>query len=147
MAINYAVLKNTQLTDLCSERDILLDRPIRGEMIKALMKWDMEQGEAEEMLEIDEEGEIVNSETKPEEETVKVTFHSKDEQDAPYVFVGLNGKGFYLPKETEIVIPKVLLNVIDDAIEYRFEQFKDNQGRTKFRPKKIHRFPYTILHD
>lgn len=85
-------------------------------------------------------------EEQPELKLVKVIFHSLGEQDIPYVFVGLNGASFYLPKEKEIEIPDFILkSCIKDAVEDRLMPKVGSDGSIDYIVRKVQRFPYTIV--
>jgi hypothetical protein len=85
-------------------------------------------------------------EEEPTLELVKVMFHSTGEQDLPYVFVGHNGRGFYIPKEIEVDVPKYILeSCIKDAVEDRLMPKVDIDGSINWITRKVQRFPYSII--
>jgi len=76
----------------------------------------------------------------------KVIFHNTRENDLPYIFVGHNGRGYYIPKETEVDVPDYILNsCIKDAIEDRLLPETQMNGDIKWVIRKLQRFPYTIV--
>jgi hypothetical protein len=83
----------------------------------------------------------------PQLEVLKVIFHHTGEQDIPYVFVGHNGKSFYLPKETEIEVPVYILNsCIKDAVEDRMmPKVNPQNGDINWIMRKVQRYPYSIV--
>ena len=107
---------------------------------------DMESGTAEEPLVADETG------LKPVEPTrvpcTRVRFHNTDRQDAKikYIFVGVNGKSWYLPKEKDIMVPNFILNsAIKDAVETIADQVVHQDGSIEWVPRDIMRFPYQVI--
>lgn len=76
----------------------------------------------------------------------RVIFHNTTENDLPFIFVGHNGRSFYLPRETEIDVPTYILNsCIKDAVEDRLVQVVLQNGDIEWKVRKIQRFPYTIV--
>jgi ribosomal protein S4E len=76
----------------------------------------------------------------------RVIFHNTMENDMPYIFVGHNGKGYYIPRETEVDVPDYILNsCIKDAIEERLIPVQQMNGDILWTKKKIQRFPYSIV--
>lgn len=76
----------------------------------------------------------------------RVIFHNTGENDLPYVFVGHNGKSYYIPKETEVDVPDYILgSCIKDAIEERLIPEQQMNGDIRWITKRIQRFPYSII--
>jgi hypothetical protein len=83
---------------------------------------------------------------KPNLELRKVIFHSIGEQDMPYVFVGHNGKGFYIPKEVEVDVPVYILNsCIKDAVEDRLFPSTQYDGTIEWKSRRVQRYPYSYV--
>ena len=83
---------------------------------------------------------------KPELKLIKVIFHSLGEQDIPYVYVGHNGAGFYLPKEVELEVPDFIMkSCIKDAVEDRLMPKVGVDGKINWITRKVQRFPYSIV--
>ncbi len=79
-------------------------------------------------------------------EVRRVIFHSISEQDMPYVFVGHNGKGYYLKKEIEIDVPVYILNsCIKDAVEDRLYPETQIDGTIEWKSRRVQRFPYSYV--
>ena len=134
------------LLELCVKREMCFEEePTQREIVLALFDWDKENGTLSEVIEEDEDGKVLSDIDKKREELITVIFHNKDEQDTPYVYIGLNGKSYYIPKDQECTIPKVLMGVIDDAIETRIYSKKNRDGKMVHEEKRINRFPYTIV--
>jgi hypothetical protein len=100
----------------------------------------------------DVKGEIKKTKTMVEEmkakeptlELRKVIFHSIGEQDMPYVFVGHNGKAYYIPKEIEVDVPVYILNsCIKDAVEDRLFPETQMDGSIEWKSRRVQRYPYS----
>jgi hypothetical protein len=76
----------------------------------------------------------------------RVIFHSIGEQDIPYVFVGHNGRAFYIPKEVEVEVPFYILNsCIKDAVEDRLYPATQLDGSIEWKSRKVQRYPYSYV--
>lgn len=85
-------------------------------------------------------------EKEPTLEMRKVIFHSITEQDMPYVFVGHNGRGYYLPKEQELDVPVYILDsCIKDAVEDRLFPETQTDGSIEWKSRRVQRFPYSYV--
>jgi hypothetical protein len=83
---------------------------------------------------------------KPKLELRRVIFHSIGEQDAPYVFVGHNGRGYYIPKEVELDVPVYILNsCIKDAVEDRLYPSTQMDGSIEWKTRRVQRYPYSYV--
>lgn len=149
---NYWNMKDVELKDLVINLNMEIDTEDwnRKEAIEALKLKDMATGEATEVLVQDETGvtEAVVDPNAGKIQVVKVRFHSTRESEAPYIFLGLNGKSYYVPREQDIYIPKELLDsCIKDAVEEHLIPERRTDGKINYITKKVQRFPYTELHD
>jgi hypothetical protein len=134
-AINYWKMTNDELKKLCEECRVEFNPTNRKETINKIKA---------------AKGELVSPEDErvpvaDKKDFVVVQFHNKDENDLPYVPVGLNGKFWYIPKERPVLIPRVILGVINDAVEVSFIQKKSPDGKLYLEEKKVYRFPYTVI--
>jgi len=148
MAKSFWNMKMEELERECLKREIHFEeKPDQRAMVHALFDWDKENGELKEAMMEDEEGNVeeIKKSADEDRQLVKVIFHSKDEQDIPYVFIGLNGKSFYFPRDIEITLPRMLLRVVDDAIETKFIPRKTSDGRIVYDERRVQRFPYTRM--
>jgi len=85
-------------------------------------------------------------EKEPKMEVRKVIFHSISEQDMPYVFVGHNGKAYYMKKEIEIDVPVYILNsCIRDAVEDRLFPETQMDGSIEWKSRRVQRFPFSYV--
>jgi len=76
----------------------------------------------------------------------RVIFHSTGEQDIPYVFVGHNGRAFYIPKEVEVEVPFYILNsCIKDSVEDRLYPATMQDGSIEWKSRKVQRYPYSYV--
>jgi hypothetical protein len=142
---NYWNMKDEEIKRLIEERELPYDLNefSRKTAIIALQISDVYLGDATDALEENEDGELVK--TMRKKGYVKVRFHNTQDNDVPYLFIGHNGKAFYIPKEEDIWIPKYLLSsVIKDAIEMRSESKKVGNKMVQT-VKAFQRFPYTLL--
>ncbi|NIT57173.1 MAG: hypothetical protein GWN00_13350, partial [Aliifodinibius sp.] len=147
---NYWTWKDSEIQAALEEYKIELpdgyDRKLAIEAIKEADKAAVGDGFVE-----DEDGKKTYVEKLKEEEPtlelVKVIFHSTGEQDLPYVYVGHNGRGFYIPKEIEVDVPKYILeSCIKDAVEDRImPQTNPRDGSINWIVRKVQRFPYSIV--
>ena len=149
---NYWQWKIEEIKQMITDRELDIDTSAenfnRKEAIEAIKIDDVKRGEADEALEQDDETGDVEEVKKTRTEVVKVRFHNTREDTTPYVFCGLNGKSYYIPKEEDIYIPKKLLDAcIDDAVEEHTRMVTLPNGKIQHEPYKIHRFPYTLLRD
>ena len=135
-----------ELLSLCSVREICFEEePHQRDIILALFDHDKEHGTIDEVFEEDESGKLADIKRK-QDELITVIFHNKDEQDIPYVFIGLNGRAWYIPKDREVTIPKILVtSVIKDAVEVKISPRKNRLGKIVWEEKRVQRFPYSIV--
>lgn len=153
---NYVVMKDKDLAMIMADRKLTYkEGTLRKDIIDMLRSWDIEHGEAETVIEdTGEEGGLVEVGLPDKDKTngnkkltpwVKVTFHNLREDDPPYVFVGYQGKAFYLPKEKQIWIPEYIINsCIKDAVELHMTLKTHPNGNRERIPRKVQRFPYTL---
>jgi len=144
---NYWTKKDNVLFELAEERGIPFDKDNfnRKELCDALKQWDVEKGDFDSALEETDDGlKEVEVETIP---TTKVIFHNTNpETDMPYVFVGHNGRAWYLPKDKELFVPNFILDsCIKDAVEERLIPEFDARGNINWVKKPVHRFPYSVV--
>ena len=147
MSKSYWNTSKKELLELCEKKDIFFkNEPTQKEIVHKLFDWDKDNGGLEEPFEEDEDGAIVSEMERKREGLITVIFHNKSEQDMPYVFIGLNGKSYYIPKDREVTIPKILIeSVIDNAVEVQITSKKNHLGKMIYTERKIQRFPYTIV--
>ena len=61
-------------------------------------------------------------------------------ESTPFVKVGVNGQMYAIPRETEVVVPASVVEVLNNAIVTRFVQ----EGRDLVE-RRAKRFPFTVL--
>jgi hypothetical protein len=152
-ALNYWKHKDSELIDELKERGIHLEDYNRKDAIAALKALDMKESkEADVMEDVDEEDEIKAiglDELKKDKVQLmlrRVIFHNTHETDLPHIFIGHNGRGFYLPREVEIDVPCYLLDsCIKDAVEDRLVNMVDERGNIVWKVRRVQRFPYTVV--
>lgn len=147
MQKNYWALKDSEIKQAVAEYDIKLDGDYnRKEAITKIIGFEkrLEKGE---VVVPDEKADYIATVAKKEKlRLTRVIFHNTSENDMPYVFVGHNGKSFYIPKETEVDVPDYILNsCIKDAVEERLLPEQQMNGDIKWIKRRLQRFPYTIV--
>lgn len=132
---NYAKMKNEELLDVLFERGIEAPRDdeeklIRKHAIALCMQWD--ERHPEKYL---------------KDPQVRVIFsRTRNDNASPYVFLGLNGRGYQVPYETEVSLPLSVLRVADDAIEEHYETVTDPYtNRVTVEKRTERKVPYTVI--
>lgn len=150
--MNYQVMKDKDLLSLLADRKLTYPQgAVRKDIIEMLKKWDIENGEANVAMEQTDEGLVEaplpeKTDNKKQQPWVQVIFHNLREDDPPYVFVGHNGKAFYLPKEKPLWLPEYIINsCIKDAVELHTNVKLLPNGQKEIVPRKVQRFPYSLL--
>lgn len=154
--INYWTWKDSELIDELEKYGIEYkgDPFIRKDIIALLKRAEIEAGKAEEMLietvddddKLKAEGIEDLKKDHPQLMLSRVIFHNTSEQDMPYVFIGHNGRGFYIPKDIEVDVPDYLLeSCIKDAVEHRLYPVTMTDGTIEWKVRKIQRYPYSII--
>ena len=152
-ATNYWVWKDSELMADADRRGIKYEsKPFRRKiLIDLLNKDDLENGRVKHVQTEQEQGKLTGLEVLPKDEkgqliVSKVVFHNTGEHDMPYIFVGHNGTGFYIPKEMEVEVPDYILDsCIKDAVEDRMFPVTGPDGSINWRTKRVQRFPYSII--
>ena len=133
--------KDSEIKEQMERFGVKLDKYNRKEAINAL-KLAAVDGELKETAKLVEQ----MKKDEPTLELRKVIFHSIGEQDMPYVFVGHNGKGYYIPKEVEVDVPKYILNsCIKDAVEDRLFPETQIDGSIEWKSRRVQRYPYSYV--
>lgn len=151
--INYWTWKDSEIIQELKGYSIDMGQDYdRKKAIALLKQAEAYRGQATDMTAVDEEGAAVERiedlKLKGEKELMltKVIFHNTNDQDLPYVFVGHNGKAFYIPREVEVNVPDYILNsCIKDAVEERLIPQVGPTGDINWKTRKVQRFPYTIV--
>lgn len=142
----YQKMKNAELRRLCAERgvDIDLESAKRLDLVKALRNHDDQV--AEEMGE-----DAVASTGKDDSEKSKMKGKVKilvpniggERSSHRPLFVGCNGRSWYIPLEQPVIVPKEVKNVLELAVR-RVTQSTDS-GR--YVERNARRVPYQILEE
>lgn len=144
---SYWNLKDAELKDLAKERELDVDVDAlfnRKNVVGALEIDDVKTGELKKLIVEGADGSVEEVDKKVE--MVKVRFHNVRDNEAPYIFLGHNGKAYYVPKDEDIYIPKFLLDsCVKDAVEIHSEIQTRSDGKIIHVPKQVQRFPYTII--
>lgn len=155
--INYWTWKDSEILAELKEKygiDYNADPFIRKDAITLLKQAEIEAGKAKEMLVLSEdddeqlkaEGIEDLKKDHPQLMLSRVIFHSTSEQDVPYVFVGHNGRAFYIPREIEVDVPDYILDsCIANAVEFRMYPVTMTDGTIEWKTKRIQRYPYSVI--
>lgn len=65
--------------------------------------------------------------------------------NTPYIVVGVNGKVWQIPRDTEVTVPEEVINTLREAVMTLLEQQRDEQGRNIVVERKAPRFPFHVL--
>ena len=148
MQKNHWTLKDSEIQAMVLEYQIELKGEYnRKEAIEAVAAFEKKLANGEIVMPnaqqdfLAEQAKIV-----PKLRLTRVIFHNTSENGMPYVFVGHNGRGYYIPKEIEVDVPDYILNsCIKDAIEERLYPEQQMNGDIKWAKRRIQRFPYSII--
>lgn len=143
---SYWNMTKDSLKTIIEDRGIKdIDTENRNEMVEALLAYDKNKGE---VAEAGVENDLTGKEEEMPKEVplVKVQFHNVREGEPPYVFLGHNGKSFYIPKEVPVIVPEFLLkSVVKDAIEHRLQPVVKSNGNIEYKATAVQRFPYSYI--
>jgi len=152
--MNYQTTKTSNLLDLAKTRGLNIDSfktehgaIIRQALCDALRAQDIQDKKPiDVVMESNEATGDIKSLESIEKKAVQVIFYSMEENDMPYVQLGLNGKGFYIPKEVEVWIPHELVEgCLRNAVMDKMVMDIDHKGNIRYKIKKVPRFQYSIL--
>jgi len=149
----YQSWKDSNLVDELKVRGIEEPSPFTRKDAIALLKENDKEEDARSMAidEMDDDNRIkaLGIDDLKKEGSVlmlsRVIFHNTSENDLPYIFIGCNGRCFYIPREIEVDVPDYLLDgVIRDAVEERMYNVIEN-GEIVWKKRRVQRFPYSII--
>jgi len=158
MATNYMGMKDEELTALMDKYGI---DPIeykndngslnRKKLVGVLRIVEMAVGKATETLVMDQRGDVTTHDPKQKIHKnlsgmmVLITFFNHEEQDLPYVQLGLNGIALHIPREVESWIPKEFIDgVLLNAVTTKLKMDVDRDGKIRYIPKQVPRMSYTV---
>ena len=149
MQKNHWVLKDSEIQQLLVDYGLAIEdsKYNRKEAIAMIIGFEKKIENGEIVEEGKEKAFIAQLKKEiPKLRLTRVIFHNVMENDMPYIFVGHNGRGFYIPKEQEVDVPDYILNsCIKDAIEERLYPIQEMNGDIRWTKKRIQRFPYSIV--
>ena len=147
MQKNHWTLKDSEVQQMLADYGIDLERFDRKTAINAIIDFEKKIESGDIVLEGSKVDAIAEMKKEmPKLMLTKVIFHNTMENDMPYIFVGHNGKGYYIPREQEVDVPDyILASCIKDAIEERLIPVQQMNGDILWTQKKIKRFPYSIV--
>jgi len=163
--MNYMNKKNEELFELIEKYELdkddytqengSLNRKKLGNILKLI---DLQSGKVADegvVVKEDENGDTVVEDYNPTVKLhkmlsgmmVQVTFYHSDENDMPYVQLGLNGIALNIKREVESWVPKEFIDgVLQNAIATKMKMHVDGQGNISYIPKQVPRFAHTT-HD
>jgi len=148
MQTNHWALKDSEIQALLAEYSLDLKGEYnRKEAIPAIVEFENKIASGEIVME-GKKGDYLKSLAKKEPglRVTRVIFHNITENGKPYVFVGHNGKAYYIPKEQEVDVPDYILNsCIKDAVEERLYPETQMNGDIKWKKRRLQRYPYSIV--
>jgi hypothetical protein len=158
---NYFGMKNEELFELIDKyelekSDYMTDTGAlnRKKLSNILKMIDVAAGRIEAPVIIDEDSDNLE-ELKPTTKLhkglsgmmVKITFYSSDENDLPYIQLGLNGIALLVPRERKVWIPKEFVDgVLQNAIATKMKMDVSSTGKIRYIPKQVPRVQHTV-HD
>lgn len=130
---NYTKFKNEELTDELFQRklDIPLNddgKLIRKHALQMLIAWDE-----------------AHPEKYRKDPKVRVIFSRPQGEEGKYLFIGLNGRGYQIPYNVEVVLPASVVRVADDAIAESSEYTEGPDGRRFTGKLREQCAPYTFI--
>ena len=162
MAVNYMSMKHEDLFKLIEkynlDRTDYVKKNDKGTEVLNVQKLqnvlkliDGLAGRLEETITISQEGDVTthNPRKKLNKELsgmmVLITFYNSDENDLPYVQLGLNGTALLVPREIESWIPKEFVEgVLVPAVVTKMKMDVDRDGKIRYIPKAVPRLSYTV---
>ena len=156
MSTNYQTKKNEELLELAAARGINTDTfkndngaINRNKICDALRAQDIEEKRPIDVVmeqDVSDEPGVIRSMKSIAKKAVKIIFYSMEENDMPYVQLGLNGKAYYIPKEVEVWIPHELIEgCLRNSVMDKMIMDIDRKGNIRYKIKKVPRFQYSIL--
>ena len=77
--------------------------------------------------------------------TIVVASTGQPNEENP-VYVGVNGYRFLIERGKPVEVPIAVLEVLDNAIETKYDQVKDETGKTiDLRPRDSQKYPYRVV--
>lgn len=160
--INYHAMKDEELRDLMkkyemNEKDFTqengsLNRTLLANMLKML---DVQLGKVKEVVVQDDKGNVETHRptrkiggTALSGMMVEIEFFNTDENDLPYVQLGLQGTALTIPRELKVWIPKEFVDgCLKHTVTTKLKMTVNREtGKISYIPKQVPRFQYTI-HD
>jgi hypothetical protein len=97
------------------------------------------------VVEDEKSGEITTPEV-IKKKAIQIIFYSMEENDLPYVQLGLNGRAYYIPKEKEVWVPHELVEgCLKNSVMTKMVMDIDHKGNIRYIKKQVPRFNYNIL--
>lgn len=159
-AVNYMKMKTEELEALMVKYDIdrknftnpngALNRQMLANVLKVI---DVQVGKVKEVIVQTEEGDVKTHNpvhriggTVLSGVMIQIEFFNVDENDLPYVQLGLQGTALTIPREMKAWIPKEFLDgCLKHTITTKLKMVVNREtGKIRYEPKQIPRFQYTV---
>ena len=94
----------------------------------------------------DENGKLIRGEAVQQLIQYQLQLEAEEDRRMKYVVIGLNGRGYQIPFDKEVVLPESVVRVCDDAVVTSFKQSdKSSLGKIVHDSFEHKTYPYTIL--
>jgi hypothetical protein len=158
--VNYMQMKDPELKELMkkydmNEKDFIqdngnLNRQMLCNMLKML---DVQLGKVRETIIQHEEGDLetytptkkIKGKTYLSGMMVEIEFYNVDENDLPYVQLGLQGTALTIPRERKTWIPKEFVDgCLKHTVVKKLKMVISQRGDISYAPKAVPRFQYIV---
>ena len=151
--MDYMNMKNEKLRDIGAANGLDYDSYMnengslrRKDYCDALRALDIKAGNPIDQPVIVEADGTAATQEQIKHKAVLIMFYSMEENDLPYVQLGLNGRALYIPKEREVWIPHEFIEgCLRNAVMDKMVMDIDFKGNIRYIIKKVPRFQYNIL--
>ena len=162
MSTNYMSMKDTDLNELMEKYDLVKEDYLakngsvnRKKLSNILKLIEAHAGNTDEVVAVKEDGEVIDHKPEPQGKLqkglsgmmVQITFFNSDENDLPYIQMGLNGLALVIPREKKVWIPKEFIDgVLQNAVATKMKMDVSQDGKIRYIPKQVPRLQHTV-HD
>ena len=87
------------------------------------------------------DGDVIAPNGKPEKVKIQIAVGDKPGEDLP-VFVGVNGKGMFIPRGEPVEVPYPYYEVLNNARQYRFAS---NEREGLQQPVEVPTYPFSVF--
>lgn len=160
--MNYMTKKSEELYTLMEKYELIKEDYLqpngglnRKKLANILKLIDATTGKVDEVVAVTADGDVEEQPATPKVKLhknlsgmmVQTTFYNSNENDLPYVQLGLNGIALIIPREKKVWIPKEFIDgVLQNAIATKMKMDVDSHGKIRYIPKNVPRVQHTV-HD